>query len=255
MLGGMSGSAPSTPIDASKPASMLGGTSSTQGPSNGTLDAQTTPHDQWSQTVAASVAHESENPADKQSQINIPDDEQVGFNGSIPDTSLIGTMSGGRDGIDLLKSIANKYLDDPFFKNISEHQREFKNFEVTKGRLVYLKVRGRKLVCIPKVIVNGRNIQEIVISEAHSLLAHLGANKTLDYLWDHVWWKEMVYDTRIYCETCQTCKRSKLANRKPYGLLNPLQSWAVHGTQLESTLLVPCLNLKIEMGYLTPLWL
>ena len=29
-------------------------------------------------------------------------------------------------------------------------------------------------------------------------------------------------DTKAYCDTCVTCKRSKPNNQKPYGLLNPL---------------------------------
>ena len=45
---------------------------------------------------------------------------------------------------------------------------------------------------------------------------------TLDYLRDHVWWKDLVSDTKAFCETCATCKRSKPSNQKPYGLLNPL---------------------------------
>jgi transposase InsO family protein len=53
-------------------------------------------------------------------------------------------------------------------------------------------------------------------------LAHLGANKTINYLRDHVWWKDLVSDTKSYCETCIMCKRSKPNNQKPYGLLNPL---------------------------------
>ena len=54
------------------------------------------------------------------------------------------------------------------------------------------------------------------------MLAHLGASKTLDYLWDHVWWKDIVTDIKVFCETCQACKMSKPNNQKPYGLLNPL---------------------------------
>ena len=54
------------------------------------------------------------------------------------------------------------------------------------------------------------------------MLAHLGASKTLDYLRDHVWWKDMVLDVWAFCETCHTCKISKPSNQKLYGLLNPL---------------------------------
>lgn len=54
------------------------------------------------------------------------------------------------------------------------------------------------------------------------LLAHLGANKTADYLRDHVWWKDMISDIKAFCKTCIICKQSKPSNQKPYGLLNPL---------------------------------
>ena len=53
-------------------------------------------------------------------------------------------------------------------------------------------------------------------------MAHLGTNKTLAYLRDHVWWKDITTDTNTFCQTCGTCKRSKPSNQKPYGLLNPL---------------------------------
>ena len=62
----------------------------------------------------------------------------------------------------------------------------------------------------------------MVILEAHSMLAHLGSNKTLDYLQDNVWWKNIVSDVKAFCETCHACKTSKPSNQKPYGLLNPL---------------------------------
>jgi len=55
------------------------------------------------------------------------------------------------------------------------------------------------------------------------MLAHLGANKTLDYLREQVWWKDIVSDTKAFCETCVTCKCSKPSNQKPYRLLNPLK--------------------------------
>jgi hypothetical protein len=62
----------------------------------------------------------------------------------------------------------------------------------------------------------------LTVSEAHSMLAHLGTHKTLNYICDHVWWKEMVADVQSFYESCAMCKRSKPSNQKPYGLLNPL---------------------------------
>lgn len=87
---------------------------------------------------------------------------------------------------------------------------------------VYLKDEECKLLYIPNIMICGRDVHEIVLSKADSLLAHLGANKTLDYIRDHLWWKTMVSDTKVFCEHCMSCKRSKPTNQKPYGLLNPL---------------------------------
>ena len=81
------------------------------------------------------------------------------------------------------------------------------------------------MLCIPKVLIQGRNACKIFISEAHSMLAHLGPSKMLDYLWDKVWWKDMVTNVKAvkaFCETCHTCRMSKPSNQKLFGLLNAL---------------------------------
>ena len=136
------------------------------------------------------------------------------------------------EGIDLLKELKGNFTNDPLFKIILDKPQEYKNFQVNNG-LVYLKAQECKLLCIPNILIHGRNVCEIVLSEAHSLLTHLGANKTLDYIRDHLWWKTMVLDTKSFCESCATCKRSKPTNQKPYGLLNPLpvptQPWEAIG--------------------------
>jgi hypothetical protein len=124
-------------------------------------------------------------------------------------------------GLDLLAELRGKFDLDPAFKSIMERPKDFRNFEV-KEQLVYLKEAEKRVLCIPKVMIRGRSAREIVISEAHSMLAHLGASKTVDYLRDHAWWRDMVSDVRAFCETCHTCKISKPSNQKPYGLLNPL---------------------------------
>ena len=136
-------------------------------------------------------------------------------------TSLADVILESDAEIDLFKEIKGRYHEDSMYRPIMEKPKEFRNFEI-ENELIYLKDNGRKLLCIPKILVKDRNLREIIISEAHSLLAHLGAHKTLHYLRDHVWWKDIVSDTKSYCETCVTCKLSKPSNHKPYGLLNPL---------------------------------
>jgi hypothetical protein len=138
-----------------------------------------------------------------------------------PDTSLLGIVAGGLNSIELSTVLKDKYGQDLLFKTILENPKHYRNFEVNDG-LVYLKINGGKVLCIPRILVHGRNVREIVIEEAHSVLAHLGTTKMLTYLKEYVWWKTMATDTAAYCDTCRTCHRSKPSNQKPYGLLNPL---------------------------------
>ena len=107
------------------------------------------------------------------------------------ETSLVNVILESDAGIDVLKELRGSYQNDSVFKSIIERPKDFRNFEIIDD-LVYLKESGKSLLCIPKMSIKGRNIHEIIISEAHSMLAHLGANKTLNYLRDHVWWKEIL---------------------------------------------------------------
>ena len=134
---------------------------------------------------------------------------------------MLSIVSQSLQGINLPAELHGKYKLDPAFQPIIDKPKDFRNFEVNE-QLIYLKKQDQKVLCIPKIEIQGHSAREIVISEAHSMLAHLGAGKTLDYLRDHVWWKDMVSDVRAFCETCHTCKMSKPSNQKPHGLLNPL---------------------------------
>lgn len=153
----------------------------------------------------------------------------------VPDKStgqLLNYVSESSDGIDLTLALKGQYEGDPFFKTILEAPKNYRNFRV-EGGLVFLQEREKVLLCIPDIRVEGRSAREIVIAHAHSLLAHLGSYKTLCLLRDHVWWKTLVHDVQVYCDTCMTCKRSKPNNQKPYGLLTTLEvpevPWEVIG--------------------------
>lgn len=94
---------------------------------------------------------------------------------------LLGIVSQSTPGLDLLAEFCGKYGLDPTFQSILARPRDFLNFKVD-GQLVYLKRPEGRVLCIPKILVQGRSAHEVVILEAHSMLAHLGAGKTLDYL-------------------------------------------------------------------------
>lgn len=146
----------------------------------------------------------------------IPDSNLLdGVIPEFPDMSLLDLISTSDVGINLIKELQGQYSNDLVFKDIINKPKEFWNFEIDDN-LIYLKEFDKNLLCIPHILINGRSVQEIIISEAHSMLTHLGASKTHDYLRDHIWWKSMVPNTKALCETCVTCKRRKPNNQKPY---------------------------------------
>lgn len=108
------------------------------------------------------------------------------------------------EGIEILDVIGNRYSEDPFFNEILERPKEYKNFLQKEG-LVYLKGEHSEQLCFPRVLHEGRSVREIVIAEAHRL-AHLGPMKTLDFIRGRVWWKDMVKEVKLFCELCVTCK-------------------------------------------------
>ena len=95
--------------------------------------------------------------------------------------TLLDVVSQSLQGLDLPNELRGQYILDPMFKSLLEQPKDFSNFEVNE-QLIYLKDLEKRVLCIPKVVIRGRSVREIVISEAHSILVHLGASKTIDYL-------------------------------------------------------------------------
>jgi hypothetical protein len=96
---------------------------------------------------------------------------------------------------------------------ILANPEEFTNFVVRDG-LVFFVSGEIGTIAIPNVQADGQNIREVLIRQGHSILAHLGDEKTATYLRDQVWWKSMVKDI---CRSCQTCAVGKPQPRKPHG--------------------------------------
>ena len=122
----------------------------------------------------------------------------------------------------LLQEAKGRYKEDSFFEKILEMPRAFKNFSLTDDGFIRLKLHNRIVICIPDIRIGKHTLWEMIIDQAHSLLAHLGSKKTLSYLQEYIWWDTMVHDMAVFCTSCMTCQWSKLPNQKPYGLLNPL---------------------------------
>jgi len=136
--------------------------------------------------------------------------------------SLTEVISLGDPSVDIHRSLRNRYSEDTFFSKILSNPQAYKNFEVQDG-LMFMKHVGRRILCVPDILVGKRRVREMIISHAHSILAHLGALKTIIYLRDNVWWKGMISDVEDFCRTCVICKTSKPSNQPPYGTLETLE--------------------------------
>ncbi|KZT19654.1 hypothetical protein NEOLEDRAFT_1046926, partial [Neolentinus lepideus HHB14362 ss-1] len=97
--------------------------------------------------------------------------------------------SEGEPGVTLPDCLRGRYREDAFFRDVlSDPVSHSKLFEV-ESNLIYLRqVDDPRVLCIPDIMVKGKCLREILISHAHSILAHLGGQKTLRYLRENVWW-------------------------------------------------------------------
>ena len=83
--------------------------------------------------------------------------------------------------MDLLTTLKGQYIEDPVFGKLLKDLKNYKNF-CERDELLYLKDKGQEMLCVPDIVVNGRSVREVIISQAHSLLAHLGPHITLGML-------------------------------------------------------------------------
>lgn len=156
----------------------------------------------------------------------------------INETGMARVISAFDPEIDLRRDVAGRYVQDPFFVKILEQPAAYKNFAVEGEdgeELIFMKseLSKPKLLCIPDIQVAGKRLREVIIDQGHSVLAHLGAHKTMLYLRQDVWWKNMVKDISDFVESCHVCRTTKDNTQKPYGLLRtlpvPTRPWQVIG--------------------------
>lgn len=101
------------------------------------------------------------------------------------ESSFLKLIEAETDGFYVPNLLRNKYEQDIFFANIPRNSQHYKNFQMSRGLLV-MKNSDLERLCVLDICVGERSICEIIILHAHSLLAHLGAAKTLGLLCDHV---------------------------------------------------------------------
>ncbi len=139
---------------------------------------------------------------------------------SVATSGVVSTAS--EPGMELPGCMRGRYVKDPYFKKIFASLDQFPHFRNVDGLLYKVSDEETYQLCIPDILVGSCRLREVLLRHAHSVLAHLGTRKTLDYLRREVWWPEMVSDTGAYCRTCGVCATTKSATTRPMGLLKPM---------------------------------
>ena len=121
----------------------------------------------------------------------------------------------------LPQCLTGRYADDVFFGPIVQQPGRYAQFDRRDG-LFFLGDSNHQILCIPDITIGSRKLREIIISQAHSILAHLGSQKTIHYLKDNVWWPGLTSDIKAFCDSCHVCATMKSTTTQPYGLLHPL---------------------------------
>ena len=99
-------------------------------------------------TEGRSTGHNTENIEDNTLEDSTPIAAASG--------TLLNIVSQSLQGINLPTELHGQYDQDPAFQPIIARPKDFHNFEVD-GQLIYLKRQGGRVLCIPKIVINGRN--------------------------------------------------------------------------------------------------
>jgi Integrase zinc binding domain len=93
-------------------------------------------------------------------------------------------------------------------------------FEKSADGLLYAVDNGQRRLVVPQ-----GKLRTALIHGVHDALVsgHLGFNKAYERLRQGVTWPEMYSVLKTYVRSCDSCQRSKKSNRKPIGLLKPLE--------------------------------
>ena len=68
--------------------------------------------------------------------------------------TLLDHVTEASEGLDLKVALQNHYSEDSFFLVILENLGNYKNFQEING-LMFIKDKGRDLLCIPDIRING----------------------------------------------------------------------------------------------------
>jgi hypothetical protein len=148
------------------------------------------------------------NPADPLSRLPDPLDKSR----TLPVTLALLAATVSELNSDILPRIKAATAADPDLGTSNKHTRKYTQADG------YWTFKGR--------IVVPDSMQREIIENHHSSISagHFGENRTLTAINRHFWWPRMHEAIATFVAECPSCQQNKASRKRPYGLLQPLQS-------------------------------
>ena len=119
----------------------------------------------------------------------------------------------------LLKKVHDGCKEDPLIWIILAKPEEHSKYFRVKDGLAWTKnFRQQEVLCIPRQ----KELITALLTRAHEIMGHYGAQRTLEYLQRWYWWPQMAKTVHRFCQSCDACQRAKTLNQRPAGKLHPL---------------------------------
>lgn len=172
-------------------------------------------------TQEAAALKEAQAPARDEDEVEEDDEEDpsfwaVGDNKELPN-SIFKQPSD-------FEGLMAAYKEDAVFSKILKAPSEHKAFTFVKseGRIYTKNRMDERVLCIPRPHIRGRSLVEDIIDRAHTILGHLGSQRTTDYIRRWFWWPKLASTTQTYCDSCEICQTTKASRQLKAGLLHSL---------------------------------
>ena len=120
------------------------------------------------------------------------------------------------------QAITSSYGRDTTFKKVIADLPAFPQYRLADGLLWQDDDHWGARLCVPKAVIRGRSVHEVILEHTHQLAGHGGAAKTLASLSHLWWWPSITRDTVAYCATCPPCQATKVETQAPRGKLHSM---------------------------------
>ena len=142
------------------------------------------------------------------------DDDTIPYTSGNNRKPLLASIKKEFDLNKIIMKFYRNFIDKIKYTLKLENPKAHANFGVKEGLIFTKNNLSRDVICIsPKAIHKGKQLIEIIINHAHSIIGHFGQFKTSQYIKRYFWWPSMSHDIESYCKTCRQ-PRMQIANQQ-----------------------------------------